>query len=124
MNDTVESVGEIIDFKKIAAENQTIVAAAHRMRIAPSEFIIALVESFPCLVGKWQGKWDVAKFVKYSGAWSSGERYAALFVASVWNPYDAKRRRGWTFNVVEALGTWDSGNRRAFLNWAANPYWP
>jgi DNA primase len=52
---------------------------------------------------------------------SSGERRAVQFVLHVWNQHVT-----WEcgrFNVFEALELWDGAHRRAFLAWAAAPWW-
>jgi len=91
------------------------------------EYILALARSFPCLRSKLSHvtpeTWDVDKFVASSAPWSTGETLCALFVANVWNPGWAKEQ-GWTFDLMRFLGNADTGNRTAFVNWCAKPYWP
>lgn len=93
----------------------------------PYPYILALAASFPCLAHKVESfawpRFDVDTWMRAAGPWSSGEKYAAAFIACVWNPGYAESK-GWRFDVLEAFGTWDTGNRRAFLNWAADPIWP
>jgi hypothetical protein len=74
---------------------------------------------------------------------SSGGRYAAQFILAVWSGRVGRvgsrptrdSEGSWIFNVetawkcgpfdvVDALGTWDAQHRSAFLEWAANPWWP
>ncbi len=57
-----------------------------------------------------------------TGPASHGERHAARFLLSVWDPsieWEAGR-----FDVMEALRVWDMPHRAAFLRWAAEPWWP
>jgi hypothetical protein len=78
--------------------------------------------------------WDALRFAEFYRPGSSGEKDAALFVLSVWNPSTNWKRlaklsrdRGPTggfFDVHRALGNWDDANRAAFLEWARNPWWP
>lgn len=52
---------------------------------------------------------------------SHGEKCTAQFVLAVWNPDE-----GWKsgkFNLMEALRAWDDANHKAFLVWAADPWW-
>lgn len=96
-------------------------------------YIAHLIESFPCLRSKiefggddrwWPGgEFDVVKFMRDAGPWSSGEKQAARFVASVWNPALAKRR-GWLFDLVHACSVLDSDNRDAVIAWMRSPRWP
>ena len=53
---------------------------------------------------------------------TAGSLMAGRFILQVWNPMTK-----WTagrFNVVEAMQRWDLAHRRAFLNWAQDPWWP
>ena len=78
--------------------------------------------------------WDALRFAEFYRTGSSGEKDAALFVLSVWNPSTNWRRvtklsrdpgpLGGFFDVHRALANWDNGNRAAFLEWARNPWWP
>lgn len=77
--------------------------------------------------------WDPLRFANYYRIGSSGEKDAALFVLSVWNPMTNWRRvaklardrgpTGGLFDVHRALSNWDAANRAAFLNWARDPWW-
>ena len=95
-----------------------------------------LVRSFPALrltPATLVHPWDPAAFASYYRCGSSGEKDAALFVLSVWNPQTDWRRvaklardrspTGGLFDVHRALGNWDRRNRAAFLEWAQNPWW-
>jgi hypothetical protein len=90
-------------------------------------YILALINSFPCLRGKLQQlgwtKFDVERWLEFAQPWSSGERKAALFIACVWDPSYASKPET-TFNVIGACGTWGDDNRAAFLAWVASPVWP
>ena len=49
-------------------------------------------------------------------------RCAAQFVLMVWNPavpWDSGK-----LDIIEALMCWGEGDRCAFLQWAAAPWWP
>jgi hypothetical protein len=48
----------------------------------------------------------------------------ALFILTVWDPGGAKLKEEWRFEFFDFAGIADSGNRRALLNWLANPEWP
>jgi hypothetical protein len=91
-------------------------------------YILALINSFPCLrvklkILQWE-KFDVQRWLKMSGPWSSGEHHAARFVACVWDPSFAAKPAT-AFNVIDAIATWGlGGDRDAFLTWAASPVWP
>ncbi len=97
-----------------------------RRTIERDHKMLALVNSFPCLrlkncpLALWDGRrfqaWAKEKLL------SSGERHAARFVLFVWNP-----RTRWSigkFKLEDALGIWDDGNRRAFVEWVRRPWWP
>jgi len=61
-------------------------------------------------------------------AWASGPApghgalCAARFVLSVWN--ERAPWRSGHFDAMEALGCWDAEHRKAFVDWAAAPWWP
>lgn len=103
------------------------VATAERpKRLSPREYICHLIGTFPCLRHRLRftpESWDADDLGKMLGVLSTGERHAALFILCVWNPGYAKGE-GWRFDALDAMGNWDSGNRKAFINWAQNPYWP
>lgn len=54
---------------------------------------------------------------------SSGTRQALLFVLSVWNPECHQYFEEPPFSVHEALQIWDKSHRKAFLDWANDPWW-
>ncbi len=93
----------------------------------PSEEIIALICSFPCLERKLQGwrpqVFDPDKFYAMTAGWSHGEQLCALFVLNVWNPGEA-REKGWTFDLMEFAGTADVASKEARMFWLASPTWP
>ncbi|MGC3958137.1 MAG: hypothetical protein QM813_09425 [Verrucomicrobiota bacterium] len=66
---------------------------------------------------------DSNKFADNLGVWSSGERYAALFLLNVWNPGYAKSQ-GWDFNLFDCVGTLDTANLRGIVAWMERPVWP
>jgi len=88
----------------------------------PKAYIVELARSFPCLrglVSEDPAKWDVEKLWKATGL-SSGEHYAAAFVAAVWSGND----KAMPFNLIKAMGCWDHECLAAFLVWAEDPKWP
>lgn len=89
-----------------------------------SQRMLSLVWSFPCLQRCPLTSWDAKKFASW--AWekchSSGELHAARFILNVWNP-KTHWRLG-KFDMMRALGTWNANNRRGFLEWARDPWWP
>lgn len=93
----------------------------------PHERMCSLVLSFPCLrhavFRNREGNWCPITFLRWArrNAYSTGEKHAARFVLRVWN-FTVKWSIG-KFDVIDALGTWDEGNRRAFVAWAQNPWW-
>lgn len=98
----------------------------------------ALVQSFPTLRDRFPESvflpFDSRRFCALCQGMSGGEKDAALFVLSVYNmtadwaehgvvrgdENDPLRGR---FDVHRALSNWDDGHRRAFLAWAAEPWW-
>lgn len=83
----------------------------------------ALARTFPTLadapgVQPWDPKRLAEQLAK---PWpGTGARHALKFVLSVWSPPRDEQR----FDVMGALGAWDSTHREAFLAWAARPWWP
>jgi hypothetical protein len=53
-----------------------------------------------------------------------GEWLCAMLILNVWDPGGAKLKEEWRFEFFDFAGIADSGNRRALLNWLANPEWP
>ncbi len=94
---------------------------------SPTEYILALARSFPCLKPKlrwWNpANFDAEDFHGMIGGWSSSERQAAHFILTVWNPGYA-RDRGWTFDVVDAVSSLDPVNRAPIIDWMVQPYYP
>ena len=97
------------------------------MNQSPTEYILALARSFPCLEPKlrwWNpDNFDADDFHDMTRAWSTSERYAVSFVLTVWNPGYARERQ-WTFDAVEATSSLDLVNRMPILQWMARPYYP
>lgn len=95
----------------------------------PSEIIRQIALRFPCLQGEMisccfvAGKFKPNLLAANMRYWSHGEQMAARFLLTVWNPSQAKRK-GWRFDVVEALAVWDMGNREAYTAWCATPIYP
>jgi hypothetical protein len=97
----------------------------------------ALARSFPSLRSmpdSFFEPWDPEAFAEFWAAGSGGEKDAALFVLSVWNPSTnwaefglsrgvTRGERMGTFDVHRALGNWDRGHIDAFVAWAKDPWW-
>jgi hypothetical protein len=66
------------------------------MKQTPTDYILTLARSFPCLKAKLQWwhprNFDAEIFHDMIGGWSSSERQAAYFVLTVWNPGYARDR--------------------------------
>lgn len=99
--------------------------------------MLALAYSFPTLrktPAEMFAPFDAEAFARCWAPGSGGEKDAALFVLSVWNPETDWREigllarddgpTGGRFDVHRALGNWDNEHARAFLAWAAAPWWP
>lgn len=92
-------------------------------------YIIRLLNRFPSWFyyngGAPRGEihWDVDTFMSLMPHKSAGERHVALFIANVWNPVYAAEK-GWHFNAIEAVTTWDAAHRQAFISWCHNPHLP
>lgn len=89
-------------------------------KLTPEERMFKLAESFPALRGKIGTRWDSRQLEDWAGVCSSGELHAVKFVLHVWNflhPWACG-----PFEVTEAMGVWDDGNRAAFLAWAVFPW--
>jgi hypothetical protein len=96
----------------------------HRSGLTMRERMTALALAFPELERRARAAVEPfdAKLLKRwtrSGAPGHGGMCAALFVLSVWNPYENKK-----FDLHEALGVWDNEHRRAFVAWCMDPWWP
>lgn len=57
----------------------------------------------------------------YAGA-SHGEKVSIAFLLNVWNP--GHEWKAGKFDVMDALCVWDDAQRRAFCDWAKEPWWP
>jgi hypothetical protein len=94
------------------------------MVVDPALRIRLLAQSFP---GLWNAPgvlpWNAQALDEWaaSGKPSHGERCAAQLVLAVWNP-DERWKSG-RFDVMDALSVWDRPHRKAFLTWAAAPWW-
>lgn len=94
-------------------------------------FVAGIIYSFPTLRREAPGltPWDPEKWARWwktSGALTAGSRHAVAFCLSLWAGCNADhwKRRGWSFDVVAAFGSWDERHRAAFLKWCANPWRP
>ncbi len=95
--------------------------------MTPTETILTLIRSFPCLDRKlknWNPKtFEPEQFYAMTSGWSHGEQLCADFVLNVWNPGEA-RTKGWTFDLMEFAGIADPDSRDALLRWLIYPRWP
>ena len=66
---------------------------------------------------------DPDLFKKYTRSLSDGETFMVLWILNVWNPSYARSKK-WNFNLFDALGTLDNGNRLAICDWLKQPIWP
>lgn len=103
-----------------------------------AEKMAALAMSFPSgEVIQGAAPWDQLKVLRWLCEFggSHGERCAAQFLLSVWNPstdwVDMAREHGYEnpegagrFDMQEALGVWDRHHRAAFVAWVQEPWWP
>lgn len=84
---------------------------AEKLKQSKEERICSLISEFPCLksMGLRPETWNPGEFDLQALKFSTGERAAAQFVLSVWNP-----RTSWKcgrFDVVEATSGVDQGKR-------------
>jgi len=82
-----------------------------------------------------QGQAWVTAFALWAGETDRGDgaMWAALFVLSVWNNrtqwhaygegLHGSRASLGRFDMHTALGAWDGPHRRAFAEWASDPWW-
>jgi hypothetical protein len=96
-------------------------------RKTPTEKILVLARSFPCLERKLQGwqprEFDPDEFWRMTGGWSHGELLCAAFVVHVWNPGWAAKN-GPTFDFMDFAGIADTDSRLVVIYWLADPVWP
>jgi hypothetical protein len=94
-----------------------------------AEFIICtLAQTIPVLCHKLGPDWftkdfDQDHFHESMGGWSTGEQLAGLFLLNVWNHGYAKRK-GWHFNLFDAVGTLSNDNLLPMAEWMLAPQWP
>lgn len=88
----------------------------------PEAYILKLARSFPSF-HRYPAPWDIDEFMRPLGNMSTGERHTALFIANVWNPTHAIIK-GWRFDAIDALTTWDAAHREAFIHWCQSPHLP
>ena len=107
------------------------------MNSKPTDYILALARSFPCLRRKLQHfdptephplrpderTFDADRFYAAMAGWSRGEELCGLFVLNVWNPSYA-RDNGWSFDMFRFVNTADESNLDAFQTWIACPHFP
>jgi hypothetical protein len=100
--------------------------------VSYGERMLMLARTFPTLRRKLEHveRWDPIAFATSAAPWSGGEKDAALFVLSVWDPatdwseFGLERDGKGRFEVHVALGNWDPAHRAAFVTWASRPWWP
>ncbi len=88
------------------------------------EKMTAFAQTFPSI---WDASgvepWDPSELEIWgNGPRSHGERVSAQFLLTVWDP-----STDWScghFDLMEALPVWDPEHHKAFMRWAANPWWP
>ena len=100
--------------------------------------MLDLARSFPSLRRKLRAaeSFDAMSLWEAAQPWSHGEKCAAAFVLSVYNP-----KGEWSlpeghedrfpdspaplpFDFHDAYGVWDDEPRQAFVKWAQAPWWP
>jgi hypothetical protein len=88
------------------------------------ERMTALAEHFPSMRGApGIDPWTPHELNRWAvGQASHGERHTARFLLAVWDPGTDWEAGG--FDVLEALRVWDLAHRAAFLECAADPWWP
>jgi hypothetical protein len=95
--------------------------------MTPSEKILNLIRSFPCLERKlrdWHPKtFQPEPFYAMASGWSHGEQLCANFLLNVWNPGEAKEK-GWTLDFIDFAGIADPDSRDALMRWLKDPCWP
>jgi hypothetical protein len=101
-------------------------ATRHRLlikEVGTREAIVELANLFPTLRAfKLDAKsWDANQLDSMSGKLSSAELFSVQFILRVWNQYQ-KWQCG-NFDIVQAMDSWDSAHREAFLSWASDPWW-
>jgi hypothetical protein len=104
-----------------------------RAGLPVTEAMGELAASFPTIARRPDTfqPWDAVAFAEAWATGSGGEKDAALFVLSVWDPandwseFGLTRggERGGRFDVHRALGNWDNEHRAAFVDWASDPWW-
>jgi len=91
----------------------------------PEIRMLLLAQTFPAL---WNtpgiNPWNALVVDEWasSGSATHGELCAARFVLAVWD-VNQDWRCG-QFDLMNALRIWDEWHRKAFLELAANPWWP
>lgn len=84
--------------------------------------MLRLVRSFHTMARYPHSRWDPLQFQKWAKrTQGSGGRHAAQFVLAVWN--SSHRWSIGPFRAIDAMATWDSQMREAFVAWAKNPWW-
>jgi hypothetical protein len=103
-----------------------VTAPARAAEIDPLERMSRLAESFPCMRGgRVAGvrPWSATTLATASGL-SHGEHCVVQFLLSVWNPSPLAEWKCGRFDVQDALGVWSGEYLKAFVAWAAKPWWP
>lgn len=85
-------------------------------------------KQFQCLVDKFALKkngaspFDAEKLDSSFHGSSHGEKASIAFILNVWNP--GQEWKAGKFDAIDALSVWDACERRAFCDWAMDPWWP
>jgi len=89
-------------------------------------YILALARCLPGLARKLNGwtpeNFDIDRFKRAAGPWSSSERVLACFIVSVWNPHAAKP--DWVCEVTDLASSINWEDCKVILLWIANPVYP
>ncbi|MCP4601446.1 MAG: hypothetical protein GY847_13160 [Proteobacteria bacterium] len=89
--------------------------------------ILELAQTFPCLrteeVAEFLKTWNPNKLRLWSksGMVSQKAFHAITFLLTLWNPFIQDQPY---FDCMNAFVAWDEGDRKAFLAWAREPWWP
>jgi len=92
--------------------------------LSKEDRICGLIREFPSLaiLGIEPQDWNPEEFDKRSLKFSQGERSAAQFVLSVWNPNT--RWQCGRFDAIEAASRLDEAHRAIITRWLQAPWWP
>lgn len=132
MNDTIrqqlDQVKQRVINPPAPTSTETIAKRLRERRITSKEAFIELCKSFPCVRNRifrdiTAENFDAEKIFSSPniGVLSSGEVRVLKFLASVWNPNHSFEIGPFDFQKFMDC---DSENRRAFVLWVIDPFWP